>query len=104
MKAKWLKLEKKDCEGGLRAYSLLDAEVHIVVNHMVRLSGLAFAEGKGGPAGRKLRAPAKPKAFDKPKGKASTTAPPKEAASELVYIGKETHYSIEACCDANQSE
>ena len=103
VKAKWLKLEKKDCEGGLRSYSLLDAEVLIVVNHMVRLYGLAFAEGKGGPAGREMRAP-KPKAFEKPKDKTSTTALPKEAATKLVYIGKETHYSIEACCDANQSE
>ena len=102
VKAKWLKLEKKDCEGGLRAYSTLDAEVLLLVNHMVRLSGLAFAAGKGGPAGRELRAPAKPKAFDKPKG--TTTAPAKEAMAKLVYIGKETHYSIEACCDESQTE
>ena len=27
VKAQWLKLEKRDCEGGLRSYSLLDAEV-----------------------------------------------------------------------------
>lgn len=101
VKAKWLKLEKADCEGGLRAYSLLDAEVLLVVNHTVRLAGLRFADGKGGPAGRELRAPP-PKAFDKPKEK--TTAAPKEAAAKLLYIGKETHYSIEACCDESQSE
>jgi hypothetical protein len=78
VKAKWLKLEKADCEGGLRAYSLLDAEVLLVVNHMVRLGGLRFADGKGGPAGRELRAP-KPKVFDindKPKEK--TVAAPKD--------------------------
>ena len=102
VKAKWLKLEKKDCEGGLRAYSLLDSEVLLVVNHTVRLSGLAFADGKGGPAGRELRTPAKAKAFDKPKGKA--TSLPKEATAKLLYIGKETHYSIEACCDESQTE
>ena len=62
---------------------------------------LRFADGKGGPAGRELRTPP-PKAFDKPKEK--TTAPPKEAAAKLLYIGKETHYSIEACCDESQSE
>ena len=107
VKAKWLKLEKANCEGGLRAYSLLDAEVLLIVNHTVRLAGLSFADGKGGPAGRDLRPPAKPKAFDKPKEK--TKAPPKkalprEAAVKLLYIGKETHYSIEACCDESQTE
>ena len=74
----------------------------LVVNHMVRLDGLRFADGKGGPAGRELRGPAKPKAFGKPKAK--PTAPPKEAAVTLLYIGKETHYSIEACCDESQSK
>ena len=57
VKAQWLKLEKKECEGGLRAYSLLDGEVLLVVNHTVRLGGLQFAQGKGGPQGRELRAP-----------------------------------------------
>ena len=86
----------------MRAYSLLDAEVLLVVNHMVRLAGLCFADGKGGPQGRELRPPTKPKAFDNPKEK--TKAPPKEAAVKLLYIGKETHYSIEACCDESQTE
>ena len=52
---------------------------------MVRLGGLRLADGKGGPQGRELRQP-------------------KEAAPKLLYIGKETHYSIEACCDEDQSE
>ena len=55
VKAQWLKLEKSDCEGGLRSYSLLDAEVLLVVNHMVRLSGLRCSDGKGGPQQRELR-------------------------------------------------
>jgi len=48
VKAQWLKLENQDCEGGLRSYTLLDAEVLLVVNHMVRISGLQFSPGKGG--------------------------------------------------------
>ena len=39
----------------MRAYSLLDAEVLLLVNHIVRLSGLQFAAGKAGPQGRTLR-------------------------------------------------
>ena len=63
---------------------------------------IGSATRKGGPAGRELRAPAKAKAFDKPKGK--ETSLPKEATAKLLYIGKETHYSIEACCDESQTE
>ena len=55
VKVKWLKLEKKVEEGRLRAYSVLDAEILLVVNHMVRLGGLRFADGPGGPQGRELR-------------------------------------------------
>jgi hypothetical protein len=80
VKAQWLKLEKKDCEGGLRAYSLLDAEIILVVNHTIRLAGLQFANGKGGPQGRELR------------GK-------KEATAKWLYISRDTQHSIEACCD-----
>lgn len=79
VKAQWLKLESKSCEGGLRSYTLLDAEVLLVVNHLVRLSGLQFAASKGGPQGRSLR---------------NT-----EAGPQLVYISRDTHHSIEACCD-----
>ena len=80
VKAQWLKLEKSDCEGGLRSYSLLDAEVLLVVNHMVRLAGLQLSDGKGGPQQRELR---------------SLT----EVGPKLLYISRETHHSIEACCD-----
>ena len=54
VKAQWLKLEKKDLEGGLRAYTALDAEILLVVNHTVRLSGLQFVDGKGGAQGRSV--------------------------------------------------
>lgn len=82
MQAQWLKLEKKECEGNMRSYSLLDAETLIVVNHTVRLSGLKFAQAKGGPQGRTLRS---------------------EATAKLLYISNETHHSIEACCSEEQS-
>jgi len=88
VKAKWLKLEKRSCEGGLRSYSVLDAEVLLVVNHTVRLSGLQFANGKAGPAGRVLKSMTKEA----------------EAKGKLVYISSETHHSIEACCDEDQWE
>ena len=34
----------------LRSYTLLAAETLIIVNHMVRLAGLRFSPGPGGPA------------------------------------------------------
>ena len=45
-----------------------------MVNHTVRLAGLKFAQAKGGPQGRTLRA---------------------EAVAKLVYISNDTHHSIE---------
>ena len=83
VKTQWLKLEKKNCEGKLHSYSLLDAETLIVVNHTVRLAGLKFAQAKGGPQGRTLRA---------------------EAVAKLIYISNDTHHSIEACCSEEQSK
>ena len=44
----------------------------IIVNYMVRLAGLRFSPGSGGPAGRQLR-----------------------SAREKLYIGLQTHYSLE---------
>ena len=79
VKAQWLKLKEKNGEGGRRSYTLLDAEVHLVVNHTVRLSGLRFDPAKGGPAGRVLR------------GR-------KEAAAKIYYISRETHHSLLSCC------
>ena len=77
--SKKLKLEEKNGEGGRRSYTLLDAEVLLVVNHTVRLSGLRFDPAKGGPAGRVLR------------GR-------KEAAAKIYYISRETHHSLLSCC------
>ena len=55
VKAHWLRLEQRECEGKLRSYTLLEAETRIIVNHMVRLAGLRFSPGPGGPADRQLR-------------------------------------------------
>ena len=65
----------------LRSYTLLAAETLIIVNHMVRLAGLRFSPGPGGPADRQLRS----------------------AREKLYYIGLQTHYSLEACCSEDQS-
>ena len=92
VKAQWLKLENKDLEGGMRSYTLLDAEVTLVVNHMVRLTGLQFSAFKGGPQGRELRG-----ALQAPKGPKG-----KEAGAKLHYISRETDHSILACCDSDQ--
>ena len=88
VKAQWLKLESKSVEGGLRSYTLLDAEVLLVVNHTVRLAGLQFSKGPGGPAERVTKSAAKAA----------------EARGKLFYIGRETHYSIEACCDGDDGD
>ena len=79
--AEWLRLEQRECEGKLRSYTLLEAETLIIVNHMVRLAGLRFSPGPGGPADRQLRS----------------------AREKLYYIGLQTHYSLEACCSEDQS-
>ena len=81
VKAHWLRLEQRECEGKLRSYTLLEAETLIIVNHMVRLAGLRFSPGPGGPADRQLRS----------------------AREKLYYIGLQTHYSLEACCSEDQS-
>ena len=81
VKAQWLRLEQRECEGKLRSYTLLEAETLIIVNHMVRLAGLRFSPGPGGPADRQLRS----------------------AREKLYYIGLQTHYSLEACCSEDQS-
>ena len=42
-------------QASLLTYTLLEAETLIIVNHMVRLAGLRFSPGPGGPADRQLR-------------------------------------------------
>ena len=68
VKAQWLRLEQRECEGKLRSYTLLEAETLIIVNHMVRLAGLRFSPGR--PCG-----------------------PPAEERAREALIGLQTHYS-----------
>ena len=49
VKAQWLRLEQRECEGKLRSYTLLQAETLIIVNHMVRLALLARPGRPCGP-------------------------------------------------------
>ena len=63
-----------------RSYSIVCA----CVITTVRLAGLQFATGKGGPAGRVTKSMAKET----------------EAMGKLFYISRDTHHNIEACCDA----
>ena len=57
VKAQWLRLEQRECEGKLRSYTLLEAETLLIVNHMVRLAGLRFSPGRpcGPPAEERAR-------------------------------------------------
>ena len=57
VKTQWLRLEQRECEGKSASLlpTLLAAETLIIVNHMVRLAGLRFSPGPGGPADRQLR-------------------------------------------------
>ena len=52
VKAQWLRLEQRECEGKLRSYTLLEAETLIIVNHMVGAAGgLALLARPGRPCG-----------------------------------------------------
>lgn len=82
VKAQWLILKERNGEGGRRSYTMLDEEVLVVVNTMVRLGGLKFDHAKGGPAERTLRTP-----------------PVKGVREKLYYISMETHHSLLACTE-----
>ena len=76
VKVSYYKLEKKDLEGGFRSYSLVAGERMIHVSSMIRLSGLMFSPGPGGPAGRVMRS----------------------GVTKLYYFSRESHNSVESCC------
>ena len=50
VKAQWLRLEQRECEGKCFAPTRCSRPRRIIVNHMVRLAGLPFLPGPGGPA------------------------------------------------------
>ena len=79
------RLEQRECEGKLRSYTLLEAETLIIVNHMVRLAGLRFSPGPGGPADRQLRSA-------------------REARLSIILANRRiTRSWLEACCSEDQS-
>ena len=79
VKVSYYKLEAAGLEGGLRSYSLVGAKKHerlIHVSALIRLGGLRFAPGPGGPADRQMRS----------------------GVSKLYYLSRDVHHSILACC------
>ena len=67
----------KEVEGGFRTYSLLDGQKRermIHVSSLIRIQGLLFAPGPGGPAGRVNR----------------------REKERIYYLSRDTHNSIEA--------
>lgn len=82
VKAQWLKLSEKSGEGGRCSHTLPACRGMLIVNTMVRLDALQFDAGKGGPAGRELRAP---------KGT--------KAACKVYYISQKSHHALLACSE-----
>ena len=55
MKISYYKLERPDVEGGFRSYWLMEGDKQarmIHISSLIRLQGLLFSPGPGGPAGR----------------------------------------------------
>ena len=81
MRISYYKLEKKDLEGGFRAYSYSlkegkKQERMIHVASLIRLQGLMFSPGPAGPAGRVDR----------------------RATVKLHYFSRDSHNALESCC------
>ena len=54
MKISYYKLERPDVEGGFRSYWLMEGDKQarmIHISSLIRLQGLLFSPGPGGPAG-----------------------------------------------------
>ena len=76
---------RAESEGGFRTYLLLagkQQERLIHVNSLIRLKGLLFSQGPGGPAARV------PRSF------AAAAA----AGQQLKYLSRDVNNSILACC------
>ena len=77
----YYKLIDPEVQGGFRTYELLEGkqqERWIHVSSLIRLQGLTFSQGPGGPAGRV------PRSAD---GKA-----------KIYYLSRESDNSIQSCC------
>jgi hypothetical protein len=70
-----------EVEGGFRSYELLDRKQRerlIHVSSLIRLQGLIFSEGPGGPAGRVSRSA--------------------DGKTKCYYLSRESDNSIQSCC------
>jgi hypothetical protein len=76
VKVNYFKLENAHVEGGLRSYSLLEETRGIHVSALIRVAGVQFSPGAGGPAGRALRS----------------------GVTKLYYLSSDSHNSLQACC------
>lgn len=75
----YFKLEEQDLEGGFDSYSLVEGKTNermIHVSSLIRLKGLKFSQGPGGPQVREMRS----------------------VVTKLYYLGRDAHNSAESCC------
>eukprot|EP00966_Prymnesium_polylepis_P257580 5950579-Prymnesium_polylepis.1 len=81
VRVSYYKLIHPNVEGGFRTYKLLDGkqlERMIHVSSLIRLQGLKFSQGPGGPAGRVPR---------------SATG-----VEKIYYLSRDTDNNIQSCC------
>ena len=81
VKISYYKLEKAEIDGGFRVYSAMEGksqERMIHVSSLIKLGGLLFSPGPGGPAGRVSRGA--------------------EKTGKRHYLSRDTHHSILSCC------
>ena len=78
-----------------RGYELLTPKVWIVVDHMIRLKGLAFRGSQAGPQGRELRQIANP---------VGPAAAGRARGSGLFFLDEEIHHEILACAEYAEPE
>jgi hypothetical protein len=79
VKASYYRLEATGLEGGLRSYSLMGSKPQerlLHVSSLIRMAGLRFAPGPGGPADRAMRS----------------------GVTKLFYMNRDLHHCILACC------
>ena len=77
-------MEEKGLEGGFRRYSLMEGkkqERMIHVSSLIRIHGLLFSPGRGGPAGRVDR----------------------RETQKAYYLSRDADNAIEACCHESKS-
>ena len=77
----YYKLINTEVEGGFRSYELLDGKPRerlIHVSSLIRLQGLIFSQGPGGPAGRGLRSA--------------------DGKTKVYLLSRESDNSIQSCC------